>query len=368
MSASNPLPRTTLTRPPELAGMKLTERADISQFNSFGVPARAGFLFEVESEEDLLEIPPLRQGQDLILGGGSNILLLGDVPGHLILNRIRGVEVLEQDSQHLLVEIGAGENWHELVCRCLREGWHGLENLALIPGLTGAAPIQNIGAYGTELSQVLYSLTAWDWQKSAWTVFTPERCELGYRDSIFKHEPRDRYFITSIQLRLAKQFQAQLDYSGLEEAVLSLSKNQPPAAKDVFSAVVALRQEKLPDPAVQGNAGSFFKNPVLENSLAKELLQRFPDLPHWPMNSNRVKLSAAGLIEACGLKGHKHAQAAVSAQHALVLVNLGGASGTDIWQLAQEVQQSVFQRFGVLLEPEPRIYDPMNQQARNQQV
>jgi len=343
--------------------MRLTERADITQLNSFAVPARAGFLFEVESEEDLLEIPPFRHGQDLVLGGGSNILLLGDVPGHLLLNRIRGIEVLEQDSKYLLVEIGAGENWHDLVCRSVKEGWHGLENLALIPGLVGAAPIQNIGAYGTELGQVLHSVTAWDWHKSAWTLFTPEQCALGYRDSIFKHEPRDRYFITSIQLRLAKQFQPQLDYSGLEQAVLSLSKNQPPTAKDVFSAVVALRREKLPDPAVQGNAGSFFKNPVLENSLAMDLLRHFPDLPHWPLNSTEVKLSAAGLIQACGLKGHKHAQAAVSAQHALVLVNLGGASGADIWQLAQEVQETVFQRFGVSLEPEPRIYDPRGLQA-----
>jgi UDP-N-acetylmuramate dehydrogenase len=338
--------------------MKLTQNADLSQLNTFGVPARAEILFEIESEEDLLEIPRLRHGQDLVLGGGSNILFVDDVPGHLILNRIGGIALLEQDSEHLLIEAGAGENWHGLVCKCVNEGWHGLENLALIPGLAGAAPIQNIGAYGAELSEVLHSVTAWDWQNSAWTVLTPGQCRLGYRDSIFKQEPGDRYFITSIQLRLAKKYQPKLDYSGLEQAVLAVSKNPPFSAKDVFSTVVALRQEKLPDPAVQGNAGSFFKNPVLEHDVAEQLLQRYADLPHWPMKPNQVKLSAAALIQHCGLKGHQHLQAAVSNQHALVLVNLGGASGIDIWHLAQEVQDMVFQQFGVLLEPEPRIYHP----------
>jgi UDP-N-acetylmuramate dehydrogenase len=340
--------------------MKVRQQYDLTHLNTFGVPARAPLLFEIENEEDLLEAPGLRPGQDLLLGGGSNLLLLADgrrdapgqLPGHVLLNRIRGIALLDQDQDSVLVEVGAGENWHELVRYCLQQGWHGLENLALIPGLTGAAPVQNIGAYGVELAEVLEAVTAWDWQEARWLVFGNSQCALGYRDSVFRHEPRDRYFITSIRLRLQRQFEAKVDYAGLRESLGKL----PHTAENVFNSVVTLRRKKLPDPALHGNAGSFFKNPVLEAAGAAQLLQQHPALPNWPAAHGGVKLSAAAMIDSLGLKGLQRGAAAVSQQHALVLVNRGGASGMDIWGLALEVQQRVQDHFGIVLEPEPRIF------------
>jgi UDP-N-acetylmuramate dehydrogenase len=332
--------------------MKVQQIADLTALNTFGVAATAALLFEVETEEDLLALPAWQPASDLVLGGGSNILLVDDVPGKVILNRIRGIDLVDADAGGFLVEVGAGENWHKLVQYSIQQGWYGLENLALIPGLVGAAPVQNIGAYGVELAEVLQSVTAWDWLQSRWVVFVASECELGYRDSIFRHEPRDRYFITSIRLRLQKDFIPRLDYAGLREALGA----QTASARHVFDAVVKLRQQKLPDPAVVGNAGSFFKNPVLAGDTAAALMHDHPDLTHWPMSEGQFKFSAAAMIQACGLKGLQLGAAAVSQQHALVLVNNGGASGSELWQLAQQVQERVYQHFGVALEPEPRVY------------
>lgn len=332
--------------------MKVQQTADLSAFNSFGVSASAPLLFEVESEEDLLQLPALEPECDLVLGGGSNILLLADVPGKVLLNRIGGIALIDENSDSLLIEVGAGENWHALVQHALQQGWHGLENLALIPGLAGAAPIQNIGAYGVELSEVLESVTAWDWLKAQWRVFTQAECELGYRDSLFKRQPRDQYFITSIRLRLQREFVPRLEYAGLRQRL----GERHATARSVFDTVVALRTEKLPDPAINGNAGSFFKNPVIDQQQADALLCAHPQLPHWPTANGQRKISAAAMIEAIGLKGLAHGAAAVSSQHALVLINQGGASGQDLWNLAQQVQDKVFQNYGVQLEPEPRIF------------
>jgi UDP-N-acetylmuramate dehydrogenase len=332
--------------------MKVLQQAQLSNLTTFGVAAKADLLFEIENEEDLLNVPALRPELDLLLGGGSNILLLGDVAGHVLINRIRGIAVIDAGQDTLLIEVGAGENWHELVRHALQQGWHGLENLALIPGLAGAAPIQNIGAYGVELSEVLDSVTAWDWLESRWVVFSAGQCELAYRDSVFKREPRDRYFITSIRLRLQRQFTPRLEYAGLRESL----GGQAVTAQSVFNAVVALRQKKLPDPARLGNAGSFFKNPVLPAAVAETILERHPGLAHWYLATGQVKLSAAGMIEAAGLKGCERGAAGISGQHALVLVNLGGASGADLWRLALEVQQRIERSYGIVLEPEPRIF------------
>jgi UDP-N-acetylmuramate dehydrogenase len=332
--------------------MKVRQQADLRSLNTFGVPARAELLFAVESEEELLELPVLQPERDLVLGEGSNILLVDDVPGKVVLNRIRGIDLIDRTDEHFLVEVGAGENWHSLVRHAVEHGWHGLENLALIPGLAGAAPVQNIGAYGVELSEVLESVTAWDWQEARWVVFEVADCALAYRDSIFKQQPRDRWFITSIRLRLHTRFRPRLDYAGLSQALGSTE----PTARNVMDTVVALRRSKLPDPARIGNAGSFFKNPVLEPAAAASLRSRHPGLPHWPQAGDQIKFSAAAMIQDCGLKGVQRGAAAVSDQHALVLVNRGGATGHEIWQLAQQVRERVYERFGVLLEPEPRIF------------
>jgi len=335
--------------------MKVLEHTSLVDLNTFGVDARATLLLEVNAEEDVLSLPLFDPERDFILGGGSNVLFVDDVPGTVLLNRIKGIEVIEEDQESALIEVGAGENWHELVNWCLPRKFHGLENLALIPGLAGAAPIQNIGAYGVELSSVLEAVTAWDWSLPGWAVFNREQCKFGYRDSIFRSSGEGRHFITSISLRLMKQFSAQLNYEDLG-AELKRAGISHPSPADMVSAVVRLRRRKLPDPAVHGNAGSFFKNPLISRDRLEGLRSRFPGLPFWNAGADEAKISAAWMIEQCGLKGYQLDGAMVSTQHALVLLNQGKASGEAIWQLAQHVKRLVRERFGIELEPEPRIY------------
>jgi len=335
--------------------MNVLEHPSLLGLNTFGVEAGAALLLQVDEEEDVLSLPMFDPARDFILGGGSNVLFVNDVPGTVFLNRIKGIEVIEEDEDCALIEVGAGENWHELVIWCMRRRLYGLENLALIPGLAGAAPIQNIGAYGVELASVLEAVTVWDWNLPGWTVLPKEQCEFGYRDSIFKSSCEDRYFITSITLRLMKGFSAKLSYGDLEKE-LECAGISRPGADDVFAAVVRLRQRKLPDPAVNGNAGSFFKNPAVSLDRIEELRRRFHGLPFWKSGEDEAKLSAAWMIEQCGLKGYEHNGASVSRRHALVLLNRHEATGKAIWQLALHVQHEVRERFGIELEPEPRIY------------
>ncbi len=335
--------------------MKATERPSLLALNTFAVDAHAALLLEVETEEEVLSLPVFDPARDFILGGGSNVLFVSDVPGTVMLNRIGGIEVVEEDKEQALIEVGAGEHWHGLVSWSIRRGLSGLENLALIPGLAGAAPIQNIGAYGVELTSVLDCVTAWDWHTATWVVLNNEQCGFNYRDSQFKSAQAGRFFITSIRLRLQKQFHAQLEYAGLREELLDAGISQPTSA-DVFAAVIRLRQRKLPDPSRQGNAGSFFKNPVVSHTQLDTLRGQVPALPAWRVSANRSRIPAAWLVEQCGLKGHHHKGAAVSTRHALVLLNQRNASGNDIWELAQYVQQRVQSQFGIALEPEPKIY------------
>ncbi len=336
--------------------MKVIERPSLAALNTFGISASAGLLMEIETEEDVLSLPSFRPDRDFILGGGSNILFLSDVPGVVYLNRIGGMEILDETPEYVLAEAGAGENWHRLVRWTLKRGLSGLENLSLIPGLTGAAPIQNIGAYGVELSSVLQSVTAWDWEQAAWITFSEKECHFAYRDSRFKSAEPDRYLITSIRLRLARIFSPKLAYQGLIEE-LSNHNITEPTATDVSEAVIRLRRRKLPDTAKIGNAGSFFKNPVIDRDEADPLLLSHPDLPAWPDQGDRIKLSAAWMIEHCGLKGMRDGDAGVSDKHALVLVNHGSARGSDIAALAHKVHTTVFEEFGIELEPEPRLVD-----------
>ncbi len=334
--------------------MKVSQNPSLQSFNSFGVQASAGLMITLENEEDLLSLPPFNPDRDLVLGGGSNVLFVSDVPGTVFLNHLAGKEIVEVTDGHAWIEAGAGENWHELVRWTLEHGFTGLENLSLIPGLAGAAPIQNIGAYGVELAAVLESVTAWDLVQNRWASFTQDQCELSYRDSRFKSREPGRYLISSIRLCLDVDFSAQLDYSGLREE-LSRTGIDNPSAIEVSDAVVRLRRNKLPDPAVTGNAGSFFKNPVLNRSQAGSLIELFPELPAWPQDGEATKLSAAWMIEHCGFKGRRVGDAGVSDRHALVLVNHGCATGKQIVDLAGDIQSAVHSTFGVLLEPEPRI-------------
>lgn len=334
--------------------MKVSQNPSLKSLTTLGVQASAGLMITLENEEDVLSLPPFSPQRDLVLGGGSNILIVGDVPGTVVHNQLTGKAVVEAHDGHAWVEVGAGENWHELVCWTLDRNLSGLENLSLIPGLVGAAPIQNIGAYGVELSSVLETVTAWDLAQSRWTSFTLSQCELSYRDSRFKSREQDRYLICSIRLRLDTHFTPRLEYAGLADALLREGIEKP-AAQDVSNAIIRLRKSKLPDPSVTGNAGSFFKNPVVTQNQAENLFERFPDLPTWPQAGDTVKLSAAWMIEHCGWKGRREGAAGVSDKHALVLVNHGAASGPQILALSGRIQSAVQNTFGILLEPEPRI-------------
>ena len=339
--------------------MKVTKNPALKTFNTFGVEASAGLMITLENEEDLLSLPPFEPGRDFILGGGSNVVFATDIPGTVIHNRIIGRKIVKAGDGHAWVEAGAGENWHELVRWTLKNGLSGLENLSLIPGLAGAAPIQNIGAYGVELAAVLESVTAWDLSRSRWKTFSHQDCGLAYRDSRFKSAEPGRFLITSIRLRLDRHYKPRLEYAGLREELSRLNIRQATAI-EVSDAVVRLRQRKLPDPAAAGNAGSFFKNPVLNRDESQALLARFPGLPAWLLDDGTIKVSAAWMIEHCGLKGHRTGDAGISDQHALVIVNHGSATGGEILQLAGSIQATIYDTFGITLEPEPRIVDFSN--------
>jgi UDP-N-acetylmuramate dehydrogenase len=333
--------------------MKVTERPSLKHLNTFGLDARAAALVEIENEEDLLGIPGIDPLRDFVLGGGSNVVFLGDVPGTVYRNRIRGIDIVGEENGRVLVEAGAGEDWHGLVCWTLGRGLAGLENLSLIPGTVGAAPIQNIGAYGVELASVLDLVTAWDWRTGSWVTLSRDDCRFDYRDSRFRSGEPGRYLITSVRLALSREFEPRLDYPGLAEELGTIE----PSAAAVSEAVIRLRRRKLPDPLETGNAGSFFKNPRVPAGEATALLEQHPGLPVWALGDGEFKLSAAWMIEACGLKGRQEGGARVSERHALVLVNTGGASGHDVSALAVEVQKAVFEAFGLRLEPEPLLVD-----------
>ena len=336
--------------------MKVTPSPSLKSLNTFGLDASAHSLVTIESEEDILALPGFDPAFDLVLGGGSNVVFLSNVPGTVYLNRIRGRRIVRESGDTVAVDAGAGENWHELVLWTLEQGLNGLENLSLIPGSVGAAPIQNIGAYGVELESVLESVTAWDWKSSSWAVLEREDCKFGYRDSLFKNGEPDRYMITSVRFNLSRRFEPQLDYAGLRQEVDKEAASTLDA-QAVSQAVIRSRSQKLPDPAASGNAGSFFKNPVLSAETADELRNRHPGISAWPLADEQVKVSAAWMIEACGLKGLSEGGACVSSKHALVLVNTGSASGHDVSTLKIEIQKAVFETFGVRLEPEPRLID-----------
>ena len=336
--------------------MKRTPDASLKHLNSFSVEARAGQLLELETDSDIhgfIADHRFDAATDLILGGGSNVLFAGDVEGTVILNRVRGKYIVEQSAEDALVEACAGENWHQLVLWCLDQGLSGIENLSLIPGFTGAAPIQNIGAYGVELADVLHSVQTLDLQSGEPRDFTCHECHFAYRDSRFKSADAGKYLITGIRLRLQRKFTPRLAYKGLAEELSSMGIKTP-TARQVSEAVIRIRRRKLPDPEITGNAGSFFKNPVVSLVAAEALEKEFSGLPVYP-TGDQAKLSAAWLIEQCGWKGRSLGGAAVSEQHALVLVNKGNATGSDILALADAIQASVLERFGIKLQPEPLI-------------
>jgi UDP-N-acetylmuramate dehydrogenase len=339
--------------------MPLVIESDVAlqPLNSFGVAARARTLLRVRGAADLEALyanAALSALPRLVLGGGSNLLLTADVDALVLKIDVPGVRELAPSEAHWRIEVGAGENWHAVVEQLVRSGRPGLENLALIPGSCGAAPVQNIGAYGLELAERFESLQAWDFEAHRQVTLSLTDCQFGYRDSVFKHATPGRYAILSITLALPKVWQPVRGYADVDNELKARGLTQP-TALDIFDAVVAIRRRKLPDPAVIGNAGSFFKNPVVSREKQAELVRHFPSLVSYPLSGGRYKLAAGWLIEAAGLKGATRGRAGVYEKQALVLVNRGGATGAEILALAREVQAKVADKFGVALEPEPVI-------------
>ncbi|MBU6199572.1 MAG: UDP-N-acetylmuramate dehydrogenase [Xanthomonadaceae bacterium] len=337
-------------------GYRVTADADLTHHNSFRVPARAQWLIEVDDARALPEVFGLgavKRSPLLILGEGSNVLLTRDWPGVVLAVAARGIRVLEDRGDDARMRVEAGENWNEFVHWSLGHGFAGLENLILIPGSVGAAPIQNIGAYGVEVREFIETIEAFDRHSGQLGRLDNAVCNFAYRDSLFKRDP-DRFVVTSVEFRLPRQHELRLDYAGVREELAAMKIDAPnPAA--LAEAVMRLRTRKLPNPAEIGNAGSFFKNPVVPSALANELRRENPALPAWLGNAGQCKLSAAWLVEACGFKGLREGDAGVSERHALVLVNHGTATGEQIRALAQRVVDTVQTRFGIRLEPEPRI-------------
>lgn len=329
--------------------------ADLGPFNTFGVPARANWLAEVRDPQQLPELMAAcaeARGPCLVLGGGSNVLFTQDFPGLVLLLRMQGRHVEAGDDDCDRVRVAAGENWDTFVRWSLEQGYCGLENLILIPGSVGAAPIQNIGAYGVEVAAYIESVTVWDEAGADFRELPAADCGFAYRNSRFKREA-GRFIVTAVTFRLPRRGPLRMDYAGIREELAALGVDRPVAA-DVARAVERLRRRKLPDPAETGNAGSFFQNPVVDSATADALRERFPDLPLFP-HERGWKVSAAWMIEHCGFRGWRDGPAGMSEKHALVLVNHGGATGGQLWSVAGRVRAAVAERFGVELVPEPRV-------------
>lgn len=344
-----------MPRPPNT--LQVQHRASLREHNSFGLPAVAATLVRLTSEADVRRVvdhPEYGVAPKFVLGGGSNVVLTRDFAGVVLKVEILGRRLLREDADAWIVEIGAGEPWHEVVAWTVQQGWPGLENLALIPGSTGAAPVQNIGAYGVELKDRFESLDAVDLVTGRTVTLDAAACRFGYRDSIYKQHLAGKSVITRVRLRLPRPWQPVLGYLDLERKMAE-SGNRAPDARTVFDWVCAIRRAKLPDPAVIGNAGSFFKNPVVSPEQCRDIIGRDPAVVHYLLPDGSFKLAAGWLIDACGWKGKSVGRAGVYDKQALVLVNRGGASGAEVVTLARAIQESVYGRFGIRLEPEPVI-------------
>lgn len=337
-------------------GYSIIENASLRKRNTFGVEARAAMLVDVHEPAALAGLfgSALLQARPVLaLGEGSNVLLTHDWPGIVLSMATRGIEMLDDDGATARVRVQAGEHWNDFVHWSLVEGFSGLENLVLIPGAVGAAPIQNIGAYGTEVREFIVEVEAWDREADHWTRLDNAQCAFAYRDSVFKRE-YDRYVVTAVTFALPRQHAPRMEYAGVREELASMRVTSL-TPSTLAEAITRLRRRKLPDPAQIGNAGSFFKNPLVDDAMARVLRREHSDLPAWPGEAGKTKISAAWLIERAGLKGARDGDAGMSDRHALVLVNHGHASGAQLWGFAQRVRDTVRERFGVELEPEPRV-------------
>ncbi len=340
-----------------MTSFKLNQNTALQSLNTLGVAAQAKYFCEIQQRSDLpylSSLPELKSSPTLVLGGGSNILFTQDYEGLVIRNCLRGQTIAEETQSQICLTVAAGETWHDLVSHCVQQGWGGIENLALIPGRVGAAPIQNIGAYGVELKDVFHSLTAMDLNSGEIHIFNSDDCQFSYRNSIFKQTQYQSLMVLDVTLRLQKQPNFNLSYPALANALAEIPESKL-ALKDIFDAVVAIRQSKLPNPAELRNAGSFFKNPIVSRDIYVDLAERFPKIPHFTVDTQSVKIPAAWMIEQCGWKGFREHNIGVYEKQPLVLVNYGEREGDKLLALAKRIQESVYSSFNIQLEPEVRI-------------
>jgi len=336
--------------------LNILENYSLKDLNSFGIDLRTKFFTAVKDVEDLQEIIKsdiYKINKSLILGGGSNILFTQNFPGLILYNQFLGIEIIEKTKDYSIISVAGGENWHQLVKYTIAQNLGGLENLSLIPGSVGAAPIQNIGAYGVELKEVVEYVFALDVATGEERKFTNAECLFGYRDSVFKNELKDKYFITKVHFKLSKNHQLNITYGAIR-SLLEEKNISHPTIKDVSNIVIHIRQSKLPDPAKTGNVGSFFKNPIIDKIDYEGLKLSFTDMPAY-INGEEVKIPAAWLIEQCGWKGKRFNNIGVHDKQPLVLLNYGHGTGEEILALAMKIKDSVALKFGIELELEPRI-------------
>lgn len=333
--------------------MKLTDHVNLAPFNTLGISVNAAQMIDISCEQDLVDaLPIIKDREYIVLGGGSNVVFTKDYDGIVLLNKLDGIEVLNVNESNVRVKVSGGQSWHQWVVYALKSGWHGLENLALIPGTVGAAPIQNIGAYGVEMSSCCEKVNTLNLKTGEIKSFSREECNFGYRESLFKHSKE--LFVLSVEFLLCKNYEAIVNYAPLADKVKALTKsNQKPTAHQVVDSVCAIRSSKLPDPSHLPNAGSFFKNPVVTKDHYERLRAAHSDMVAHPFSEN-YKLAAGWLIDNLGLKGYCQQGVCVHKEQALVIVNISG-SGCDVLDMANYVKQRVLSAYGIELEIEPRV-------------
>jgi len=337
--------------------MQLQHNVSLKPYNTFGIDTTAEYFLPLTDESllhDVLLDKSLPE-QKHILGGGSNVLLTQSVNGLTVLNRIKGIRIVKEDDEHVWLKVNGGEVWHELVMYAIQNGWGGIENLALIPGTVGASPIQNIGAYGVEAKETIETVNGYHLLDNAAVTFTNADCRFGYRDSIFKNELKHKVFISSVVFRLDKKPKFNTSYGAITQELEKMNITEL-SVRAIANAVIAIRTSKLPDPKQIGNAGSFFKNPTINKDQYNKLQESYPDIPSYPVSETTLKIPAGWLIESCGWKGIRKGDTGIHAKQALVLVNYGNATGSEIWALSEEVVQSVKNKFGIELEREVQVW------------
>jgi len=337
--------------------MKVFQNSSLKSYNTFGIDVKAERFVSVSSLEELKSVLTGNYAEELfVLGGGSNMLLTQDINATVLHVNLKGIKVVQETEDFVYIQANAGENWHEFVLWTLAHDYGGLENLSLIPGNIGSSPIQNIGAYGVELKDHFVSCEAFDIQTIEMMNFNAEECDFGYRNSIFKNKVKGKYIITSVTFKLSKKnHQLYTNYGSINEA-LEESGITNPSIQDVSNAVIRIRQQKLPDPRELGNSGSFFKNPVISAEAFQELQKEYPEMPHYKISENEFKIPAGWLIDRVGLKGFREGDAGVHKNQALVLVNYGTATGSEILNLAQKIQDKIQSQFKIALELEVNIF------------